>query len=267
MEKYTMRRNKEMFPTITIVTITKGRPKLLRRAISSVKEQTYPNIRHYIVIDDCEETLRMLQDNYVDDPGIYWQRFWRSRIDKDGPNILAKLRTNAIHSIDTEWFSFLDDDNEFYPEHIEKLYRFAQTKKCKAVHSFREVYNNDGSPYLGIEWPWGRTEEARAQEYKDMLKAGVAQKGSNIFRDRYGVTVDTNVWLLKTELFDGISIPQEYTRKDFEECHPEDEKMMNLLIEKRVMVLSNNETTVKYYLGGYSNNTQKATQGSVIWKP
>lgn len=253
-------------PKITIITITKGRPFLLQRAIASVKSQTYENIQHYIVIDDCVDTLKMLEENYGSRDNIFWKNSQREKTDRNGPQILAKLRTRAIHDISTEWFSFLDDDNEFYPEHIEKLYKYATDKKCDAVHSFREVFNNDGTLYLKEEWPWGRTKKARINEYNEMLNAGVAKKGSNIFRDRYGVTIDTNVWLLKTKLFEGKTIPREYSQKDFDECHPEDEKMMEMLIENKVMVLSNNEITVKYYLGGYSNNTQKSTEGSVIWE-
>ena len=262
-----MKKNKMLFPRITVITVTKNRPTLLERAISSVRNQTYPSIHHYVVIDDCQKTLKMLMGKYTHSHNIYWKNFKRNLSDKDGPNILSKLRTNAIHNLDTEWFAFLDDDNEFYPDHIEKLYRFAIAKDSDAVHSYRKVFNNDDSPYLDEEWPWGRTKEARLKVYNEMLKVGVVQRGSNIFRDRYGVTIDTSLWLLKTKLFNDRCIPQEYSKKDFEECCPEDTKMMNLLIENKIMVLSNTEPTVKYYLGGYSNNVQKATEGSVIWKP
>ena len=52
--------NKEL-PLITVITITKNRPNLLERAINTVKTQTYPNIKHFIVIDDCPSTLEMLE--------------------------------------------------------------------------------------------------------------------------------------------------------------------------------------------------------------
>ncbi len=152
-------------PLITVITITKNRPNLLERAIKTVKEQTYNNIKHLIIIDDCPVTLKMLEEKYKNDCNIIWEYHKREKDDKSGPNVLAKLRTNAIHKIGTGWFSFLDDDNEFYPEHIQKLYNFAIKNNCNAVHSYREVMYKDGTPYLKEEWPWGRTFEKKIEVY------------------------------------------------------------------------------------------------------
>lgn len=257
--------NKEL-PLITVITITKNRPNLLERAINTVKNQTYPNIKHLIIIDDCEKTLAMLEKNYSNDESVVWEYYHRKENDKSGPNILSKLRTYTIHKVGNGWFSFLDDDNEFYPEHLEKLYTFAIKNNCEAVHSYRKVMYKDGTPYLKEEWPWGRTLEKKIETYEKMLKAGVVKKGSNIWHDKFGYTIDTNVWLLRAELFNDKAIPNEYTDEDYEECRPEDEKMMELLIKNNVRVLSNEEPTVKYYLGGYSNESSDPIEGTVKWE-
>ncbi|MDO5568563.1 MAG: glycosyltransferase family A protein [bacterium] len=253
-------------PLITVITVTKNRPKLLERAINTVKNQTYPNIKHFIVIDDCPETLRMLEKKYKNDKSILWEYHKREKTDKSGPNILSKLRTYAIHKVGEGWFSFLDDDNEFYSNHLEELYLFAIKEKCSAVHSNREVMYKDGTPYLKQEWPWGRTYDKKIETYNNMLKAGVVEKGSNIWHDKFGFTVDTNVWLLRAELFCDVKIPSEYSIDDYEECRPEDEKMMELLIKNNVKVLSNDKATVKYYLGGYSNESEDPIEGTVKWE-
>lgn len=253
-------------PLITVITITKNRPNLLERAIKTVKEQTYNNIKHLIIIDDCPVTLKMLEEKYKNDCNIIWEYNKREKDDKSGPNVLAKLRTNAIHKIGTGWFSFLDDDNEFYPEHIQKLYNFAIKNNCNAVHSYREVMYKDGTPYLKEEWPWGRTFEKKIEVYNQMLSAGVVERKSNIWHDKFGYTVDTNVWLLKAELFNNKKIQSEYTEEDYNECRPEDEKMMELLINNNVRVMCNKEVTVKYYLGGYSNETDDPIEGTVQWE-
>lgn len=88
-------------PLITVITITKNRPNLLERAIKTVKEQTYNNIKHLIIIDDCPVTLKMLEEKYKNDCNIIWEYHKREKDDKSGPNVLAKLRTNAIHKIGT----------------------------------------------------------------------------------------------------------------------------------------------------------------------
>lgn len=253
-------------PLITVITITKNRPKLLERAIKTVKNQTYENVKHYIVIDDCPNTLSMLESKYQNDPKVFWKYVERASNDKSGPNVLSKLRTNAIHEIKNGWFSFLDDDNEFYEDHLEKLYNFAIKNNCEAVHSYREVMYKDGTPYLKEEWPWGRTKEKKKSIYQYMLEAGVVEKGSNIWHDKFGYTIDTNVWLLRAELFNDKYIQTEYTQEDYDECRPEDEKMMELLIKNHVKVLSNKEVTVKYYLGGYSNESDDPIEGTIKWE-
>lgn len=253
-------------PIITVITVTKNRPNLLERAIKTVKEQTYNNIKHLIIIDDCPSTLKMLEEKYKNDCNISWEYHEREKNDKSGPNILAKLRTDAIHKIGKGWFSFLDDDNEFYPEHIQKLYDFAIKNNCDAVHSYREVMYKDGTPYLKEEWPWGRTLEKKIEVYNQMLSAGVVERKSNIWHDKFGYTVDTNVWLLRAELFDNKMIQREYTEEDYNECRPEDEKMMELLMKNNIKVMCNKEVTVKYYLGGYSNETDDPIEGTVQWE-
>ena len=48
-----------------------------------------------------------------------------------------------------------------------------------------------------------------------MLSAGVVERKSNIWHDKFGYTVDTNVWLLKAELFNNKKIQSEYTEEDY----------------------------------------------------
>ena len=63
-----------------------------------------------------------------------------------------------------------------------------------------------GTPYLKEEWPWGRTKEKKLETYNYMKNAGVVVPGSNIWHDKFGYTVDTNVWLLRAELFNDKEI-------------------------------------------------------------
>lgn len=123
-----------------------------------------------------------------------------------------------------------------------------------------------GTPYLKEEWPWGRTKEKKLETYNYMKNAGVVVPGSNIWHDKFGYTVDTNVWLLRAELFNDKEIQNKYTEEDYEECRPEDEKMMELLIKNNVRVLTNQMATVKYYLGGYSNESDDPIEGTTAWE-
>ena len=166
---------------IIVITVTRHRCNLLKRAIESVKEQSYPYVRHFIIIDDCQDTQRMLETEYNGDWTIFWKYFPRDNNDKSGPSRLAFLRNSAIQESQSEYFSFLDDDNEFLPDHLEKLLYFAISKRCDAVHSYRQILYCNGEPYLEMKSPWGHTEAQRIEKYKELVDYGVAVPGSNIW--------------------------------------------------------------------------------------
>ena len=250
---------------ITVITITKNRPKLLQRAIKSVKNQRISGILHYIVIDDCLDTLNMLETLYSDDPFVVWDYCERSKLFAAGPHRLSVLRNDAIQKTESDYFCFLDDDNEFYPDHLEQLLNFAIEEQCDAVHSYREILYQNGKPYLEELSPWGHTIEQRKEKYKDLVENGIAIPGSNIWHDRFGVTVDTNVWLLKISLMKKIGIPVDYTEDDYKNVIPEDTKMMIEMQKYNVVVKTNHRVSVKYYLGGYSNGCGN-TEGTVDWE-
>lgn len=250
---------------ITVITITKNRPQLLQRAICSVKSQTLSSVLHYIIIDCCEDTLNMLTRYYSEDDSIVWKYCLNNDLVAAGPHRLSILRNNAVKDTETEFFCFLDDDNEFYPDHLEQLLNFARAERCDAVHSYREILYRDGSPYLEELSPWGHTVEQRAEKYKELLEHGVATSGSNIWRDKYGITVDTNVWLIRTSLMKRIEIPVDYSEDDYKNVIPEDTKMMIAMQKHNIAVKTNQKVSVKYYLGGYSNGCGE-TEGTVKWE-
>lgn len=51
----------------------------------------------------------------------------------------AVTRQCALDGITTEWTAFLDDDDGFYPQHVEKLVRFAQDTDADYVFSWFDV--------------------------------------------------------------------------------------------------------------------------------
>jgi hypothetical protein len=48
---------------------------------------------------------------------------------------VAATRHRALKMVDTEWTAFLDDDDEFLPNHLEDLSRVAILSKADLVHS------------------------------------------------------------------------------------------------------------------------------------
>ena len=99
-------------PKVSVVIPTFGRPELLRRAIDSVLAQTMCDFEIIVVNDGVDPpTIEALQA--IDDPRLRY--------------IVHTVNKGAGHARDTgaeaslgDWVAFLDDDDEWMPEKLEK---------------------------------------------------------------------------------------------------------------------------------------------------
>jgi glycosyltransferase involved in cell wall biosynthesis len=101
-------------PIITAIIPTYRRPKLLRRAVLSVLNQTYPHVRACVYDnaseDETEEVVTELR-----------QKDNRVRYHSHPQNIGSYNNFNyGICEVDTQFFSLLSDDDIFAPEFFEK---------------------------------------------------------------------------------------------------------------------------------------------------
>lgn len=247
---------------ITVLIITRNRSKLLQRAIVSVRNQCFcGNIKILIGIDDCQSTLAFLKENYLIDQTISWFYSERLKDDLSGPSRLGYLRNLSVEYANTEWVSFLDDDNELEIFHYSELMRCASLNNSEAVHCYRQLFYADGIPYCFVEeeYPWGRNSKQAKEMFNNLSKQGIIEKGCHVIRDqvdasREGINiVDTNVWLIKRNVLLKNKIPSGYTKDDWLNIVCEDDKMLEQLILGGVRIHCNHVPSVRYYLGGYSN--------------
>ena len=259
---------------VTVVTITRRRPQLLQRCMQSVAEQTYQGVlKHLIVVDDCAETLAFLARAPHTKPLVRSVLAERRQGEASGPPRLARLRNYAVTLVDTTWIAFLDDDNEYEPSHIDSLVVCAAASHCPAVHSYRQLLYFEGGAYLEPRWPWCR-EPRRAQEYyRELVQKGVMEEGSNVVRDRIDLTpgpsrivmVDTSGWLIRTDVLRKNKISDNFSYQDWLDNLAEDEKLIDALLAAQVPIACSGRATVKYYLGGYSNDLNREYPHSEPW--
>lgn len=96
-------------PTVGVATPTiPPRSNFLQRNVGSVLQQTYPVTQMSISVD--HERLGA-----------------------------AGNRQRALDGINTDWVAFLDDDDAFMPQHVEKLLHLAQETDADYVFSWFEV--------------------------------------------------------------------------------------------------------------------------------
>jgi glycosyltransferase involved in cell wall biosynthesis len=146
-----------MSEEITVITITRNRPQLLLRAMASVQRQKCEHsISHLILVDDCEQTKLMLERSFELPQNVMWRSISRDANEHSGPGRSSRLRNLGVQSSTAEWIAFLDDDNEWLENHLQALIASAHTTGYTAVHSYLQMVNSDGTPYLEERLPWSK---------------------------------------------------------------------------------------------------------------
>lgn len=122
---------------VTVILPTKNRLLLLRRAIESVIAQTYPWIEIVVVNDGgvCAESV-------VREFGSTRLIRYLSSDQSCGPGAARNL---AIRISRGEFIAYLDDDDIYYPQHVEILAGYlASNPNRGAVYSLAKISNHDG---------------------------------------------------------------------------------------------------------------------------
>lgn len=113
-------------PLVSVIVRTHSRPASLRRAMQSLTHQTYQNFE-VVVTEDGEDTAgEMLCTEF---PGLRID--YRATGEHVGRGKAANMGMNRSHGA---LLCLLDDDDYFYPDHIEQLVsRFVAQPDCDLV--------------------------------------------------------------------------------------------------------------------------------------
>lgn len=99
---------------VSIVITTYNRPRFLKRAILSALDQNYGNFDLHIVDDaSCDETRQVVESVLAGHDNVH---YWRHEERKG----LSAARNTGIVRSSGDYIAFLDDDDEWKPECIEK---------------------------------------------------------------------------------------------------------------------------------------------------
>jgi len=114
-------------PLVSVVIPTYNRPEQLVGAIRSVQEQTYENIE-IIVVNDCGTEIGDIVTSMNDKNNITYCR----HAVHSGP---AAARNTAIKLSKGTYIAYLDDDDIFYPDHVETLASFLTNSGHKVAYT------------------------------------------------------------------------------------------------------------------------------------
>ncbi|NRN27057.1 glycosyltransferase family A protein [Photorhabdus heterorhabditis] len=244
---------------ISVITLTRYRPMEVRRAILSVQRQTDPAAEHIVLVDGdrrIEESVKeFIDSNGIDRCKVHFVS--RTSGDVSGPGRSSVLRNIGVQMAKNPWIAFLDDDNEWLPNHLSSLRRLACQSNSPAVYSEVALLTATGELYLEYRWPWASTHEEGERKYWDYVAQGVLVPGSNVIHDSpevRDVPVDTSAWLLDRNLLLSMPFQEKFSVDDARTLTSEDDKLFYSLLECGVLLACTSQPTLLYYLGGYSNS-------------
>jgi len=135
-------------PLVSIIVRTKDRPKLLQRALRSIASQLYRPLEVVLVNDggcalDDEDVRSILENvslNYI-------------RLEKNTGR--ANAGNVGIKAAQGEYIGFLDDDDEYYENHIDTLISFLRQSEYKIAYTdarlIHKVYDIDKETLIDID--------------------------------------------------------------------------------------------------------------------
>ncbi|OYQ72529.1 glycosyltransferase family 2 protein [Wohlfahrtiimonas sp. G9077] len=186
-----------MKPTLSIITPCFNPNKELINTIRSIQVQSFKDYEH-IIIDDCstkpfsEELLEIIDS----DPKILFiKRSWNA-----GP---AVTRNRGISEAKGKYIAFLDADDTWLPDKLEKQVAFMEKTQCPLSYTNYNVVDEEGT-YLG-------TREAPLElSYRELIRVNrigclTAMYNTEICGKQYMPNIlkrqDYGLWLKITKKF------------------------------------------------------------------
>jgi len=124
---------------VSVVIPTYNRAELIIRAIRSVQVQTHP-VAEIIIIDDAstDNTESVIKEIVADDPRVVYLRH-------DKTKGAQAARNTGIRRANSEWIAFLDSDDEWLPEKLEKQFEAVNSNHSSIVHCECYVQRGNGT--------------------------------------------------------------------------------------------------------------------------
>lgn len=115
-------------PLVSVIVPTYSRPQLLRRALRSIQHQTFADVETIVINDGGIDVFDVVSDYECT---LY--------IDCQQNRGLPAARNLGLEAARGQWIAYLDDDDWFYPHHIELLMTYASELEARFLYSDSDV--------------------------------------------------------------------------------------------------------------------------------
>lgn len=197
---------------VDIIIPTYNRASLLSRAIDSVFKQTYPHWKLMIVDDGSTDGTEAILNNYQKLDA----RISSIKIEQSG---VGHARNIGVEALDSEWICFLDSDDEWLPEKLQRQVEIAQENHFVLIYS-DENWIRDGlilkkknfQQKSGGSLLLKSLEQCLIGPSTVMLKRSVFEEVGGFLRSHL-VCEDYDLWLKITSLYEVHYIDQPLINK------------------------------------------------------
>jgi GT2 family glycosyltransferase/glycosyltransferase involved in cell wall biosynthesis len=139
----TMEDSKKATPLVSVIVPTHNRPDMLNNAIRSILDQAFQDFE-IIVINDAGQDIKYIIDSFQSTKILY--------LSHETNKGLAATRNTGIQAARGKYIAYLDDDDMFYPDHLETLVKFLEESDYKVAYTdaYRATQKKDGEQYTTI---------------------------------------------------------------------------------------------------------------------
>jgi len=115
-------------PAVSVIIPTYNRPDLLERAVKSVLSQSFSSFE-IIVANDAGNSVESLLSELDANKGCI------KLVNATQKSGVSATRNLALNSAQGKYIAYLDDDDYYYPEHLELLHKYLEDSGEKVAYS------------------------------------------------------------------------------------------------------------------------------------
>jgi hypothetical protein len=197
-------------PLVSVIVSTYDRPALLERALRSVLSQTYREFE-IVLVNDGGPDLKAVLDK------IQCGQALRCLVHPSNKG-LAAARNTGMREARGKYIAYLDDDDVYYPEHLETLISFLESGEYKVAYTdarraWQEVRDGElvttktDSPY---SWEFDRDQLLDSNHIPILC---IAHRRScldevGMMDESLPVLEDLDLWIRMSRVYDFAHIPK-----------------------------------------------------------
>jgi glycosyltransferase involved in cell wall biosynthesis len=182
---------------ISIILTTHKRPQRLKKAIKSVLDQSYQDFELIVVDDNSKDETKSVVESFKDKRIVFIQRTKNFGCD-------TKPKNDGIMASTGEYIAFLDDDNEYRPDHLAILLKaLEEDEHFGAVYGDRFLIDETKAipDQIGISANFN-PETLMQRNYIDTSDVLIRRKclfDVGGFDENYKKYIDWNLWVRMTK--------------------------------------------------------------------